>query len=45
MKHPRIDTLVGRTDDMFKVKGVNMFPAQVEEVIAATREPPRNIRS
>lgn len=34
--HPRIDTLVGRTDDMFKVKGVNMFPAQVEEVIAVT---------
>lgn len=33
MKHPRIDTLVGRTDDMFKVKGVNMFPTQVEEVI------------
>ena len=29
------DTLVGRTDDMFKVKGVNMFPAQVEEVCAA----------
>lgn len=36
LKHPRIDILVGRTDDMFKVKGVNMFPAQVEEVIAAT---------
>lgn len=36
LRHPRIDTLVGRTDDMFKVKGVNMFPAQVEEVIAAT---------
>ena len=36
MHHPRIDTLVGRTDDMFKVKGVNMFPAQVEEVIAVT---------
>ncbi len=36
MHHPRIDTLVGRTDDMFKVKGVNMFPAQVEEVIAIT---------
>ena len=35
-KHPRIDTLVGRTDDMFKVKGCNMFPAQVEEVIAIT---------
>ena len=36
MHHSRIDTLVGRTDDMFKVKGVNMFPAQVEEVIAVT---------
>lgn len=36
MHHPRIDILVGRTDDMFKVKGVNMFPAQVEEVIAVT---------
>ena len=35
-KHPRIDILVGRTDDMFKVKGCNMFPAQVEEVIAIT---------
>ncbi len=34
--HPRIDTLVGRTDDMFKVKGCNMFPAQVEEVIRIT---------
>lgn len=30
---PRITPLVGRTDDMFKVKGVNMFPAQVEEVM------------
>lgn len=35
-RHPRIDTLVGRTDDMFKVKGCNMFPAQVEEVIKIT---------
>lgn len=35
-KAPRIDTLVGRTDDMFKVKGCNMFPAQVEEVIRIT---------
>ncbi|NTU89921.1 MAG: phenylacetate--CoA ligase [Actinobacteria bacterium] len=30
---PRIETLVGRTDDMVKVKGVNIFPAQIEEVI------------
>lgn len=35
-RHPRIDTLTGRTDDMFKVKGCNMFPAQVEDVIKAT---------
>lgn len=30
---PRIDIISGRTDDMFKVKGVNMFPKQFEEVI------------
>ncbi|MEG0375361.1 MAG: phenylacetate--CoA ligase [Raoultibacter sp.] len=35
-KFPRIDILVGRTDDMVKVKGVNMFPAQIEEVIQFT---------
>lgn len=35
-KHPRIGTLVGRTDDMVKVKGCNMFPAQIEEVIKIT---------
>lgn len=35
-KHPRIDTIVGRTDDMVKVKGCNMFPAQIEEVIKFT---------
>jgi len=34
--HTRIDTIMGRTDDMIKVKGVNMFPAQIEEVIALT---------
>lgn len=32
----RIDTIVGRTDDMFKVKGVNMFPKQIDEVINET---------
>ncbi|MCD8317018.1 MAG: phenylacetate--CoA ligase [Eggerthellaceae bacterium] len=35
-RHPRIDTLVGRTDDMVKVKGCNIFPAQIEDVIKAT---------
>lgn len=34
--HPRIDILVGRTDDMVKVKGCNMFPAQIEDVIKIT---------
>lgn len=32
-KYPRIDTIIGRSDDLFKVKGVNMFPAQVEEIL------------
>ena len=31
--YPRIDAIMGRSDDLFKVKGVNMFPAQVEEVL------------
>ena len=33
---PRIDTLIGRTDDMVKVKGVNIFPAQIVEIIKFT---------
>lgn len=33
-KHPRIDTILGRTDDMVKVKGVNIFPSQIEEMLA-----------
>lgn len=32
-KHPRIDTILGRTDDMVKVKGVNIFPSQIEEML------------
>ncbi|MCR5179564.1 MAG: phenylacetate--CoA ligase [Lachnospiraceae bacterium] len=31
--YPRLDTIVGRSDDMFKVHGVNMFPSQVEEIL------------
>lgn len=31
--YPRIDTIKGRSDDMFKVHGVNMFPSQVEEIL------------
>ncbi|MCR4807510.1 MAG: phenylacetate--CoA ligase [Lachnospiraceae bacterium] len=33
-KHPRIDIIRGRSDDMFKVHGVNMFPSQVEELLS-----------
>ena len=32
-KYPRLDTIKGRSDDMFKVHGVNMFPSQVEELL------------
>lgn len=31
--YPRIDTLQGRSDDMVKIKGVNVFPRQIEEVL------------
>ena len=31
--YPRIDIIKGRSDDMFKVHGVNMFPSQVEEIL------------
>lgn len=30
---PRIDMIKGRSDDMFKVHGVNMFPSQVEDLL------------
>ena len=34
---PRIDTLIGRTDDMVKVKGVNIFPSQIEELLTVIK--------
>ncbi|MBO4358067.1 MAG: phenylacetate--CoA ligase [Candidatus Methanomethylophilaceae archaeon] len=37
-RFPRIDIIVGRTDDMIKVKGVNMFPAQFEETLATMKD-------
>lgn len=33
-KFPRLDVIQGRTDDMLKIKGVNVFPRQIEEVLA-----------
>lgn len=35
--YPRIDVIMGRSDDLFKVKGVNMFPAQVEEILKSVK--------
>lgn len=32
-KFPRLDTIQGRTDDMVKIKGVNLFPSQIEEIL------------
>jgi len=37
-KYPRIDTILGRTDDMVKVKGVNIFPSQIEEMLKNVKE-------
>jgi len=31
--YPRIDMIRGRSDDMFKVRGVNMFPSQIEDLL------------
>lgn len=31
--YPRIDIIAGRTDDMVKVKGVNIFPGQVDDLL------------
>ena len=32
--YPRIDIIQGRTDDMMKIHGVNVFPSPIEEIIA-----------
>jgi phenylacetate-CoA ligase len=32
-KHRRISRLVGRSDDMLIIRGVNVFPGQIEEVL------------
>ncbi len=30
---PRVDAIGGRSDDMMKIKGVNVFPRQIEEIL------------
>lgn len=31
--YPRIDIILGRTDDMVKVKGVNIYPGQIDDML------------
>ena len=37
-KCPRIDAITGRSDDMMKIKGVNVFPKQIEEILGTFPE-------
>ncbi len=37
-RFPRLDIIAGRTDDMIKIKGVNVFPSQIEEVLGTFPE-------
>nr|MCR4805693.1 phenylacetate--CoA ligase family protein [Clostridia bacterium] len=37
-RYPRLDTIMGRSDDMIKIKGVNVFPSQIEEILAGFPE-------
>ena len=32
-KYPRLGIIQGRSDDMFKIHGVNMFPSQIEGIL------------
>lgn len=34
----RMENLSGRTDDMLKIRGVNVFPSQIEEVVVSVDE-------
>ncbi len=33
--YPMIDRITGRTDDMIKVKGVNIYPGQIDDVLCS----------
>ena len=36
--HRRMDRILGRADDMFIIKGVNVYPMQIEQVIMTFKE-------
>jgi phenylacetate-CoA ligase len=40
--HRRMDRILGRSDDMFVIKGVNVYPMQIEQVIMTFREVGQN---
>jgi phenylacetate-CoA ligase len=40
--HRRIDRIQGRTDDMFIIKGVNIYPMQIEQVLMTRPEVGQN---
>lgn len=40
--HRRIDRITGRTDDMIIIKGCNIFPMQIEQVLMSTPEVANN---
>lgn len=41
-KHRRIDRILGRVDDMFILKGVNIYPMQIEKIIMSFPEVGKN---
>lgn len=41
-KHRRIDRILGRTDDMLIVRGVNIYPMQIEQVLMGFPEVGQN---
>lgn len=43
-KHRRIDRILGRSDDMIIVKGVNIYPMQVERILMSYPEVGQNYR-
>jgi phenylacetate-CoA ligase len=40
--HSRLDRIIGRTDDMLIIKGVNIFPVQVEQALMEIPEVGQN---
>jgi phenylacetate-CoA ligase len=35
LSHARIMRIIGRTDDMLKIRGICVFPSQIEEILAS----------